>query len=240
MEDSRQLSLFPTTRPWTRHVLEIGAKYNRLEVLGEGVRSPGGLRRWRCRCECGTVTNVQPGHLVSGKTRSCGCLQKEAARRPATERQKAAVKAARTTHGKRQTPEYNSWAAMWSRCTNPKNSHYAHYGGRGIMICAEWKTFERFYDNMGPKPTAKHSIDRVDNDGNYEPSNCRWATSSQQAKNRQRRYGYKRGPGFRPTHCHRGHEFTEQNTYWNKTNGKRQCRACGAENARRRRGKPSE
>ena len=89
-----------------------------------------------------------------------------------------------TSHGRRHTPEYKAWTNMKQRCFNPNNTSYEIYGGRGIDVCLEWLDFEPFYKDMGDKPSATYSIDRIDNDGNYEPGNCRWATSTQQNMNR--------------------------------------------------------
>lgn len=122
--------------------------------------------------------------------------------------------------GKR-SPEYNVWAGMHSRCRNDDDPNY---GGRGIQVCARWKSFERFLDDMGPRPTAGHSIERVNVNGNYEPSNCTWATRQQQALNRR--------PRKRKTHCVNGHLFTAENEYV-RSNGKRSCKICRADAMRR-------
>ncbi|WP_143565689.1 hypothetical protein [Sinorhizobium fredii] len=90
----------------------------------------------------------------------------------------------KVTHGGTRLPEYRVWAGMHQRCNNPKSTRYAKYGGRGIMICERWNSFENFLADMGPRPTPDHSIDRRDNDGNYEPGNCRWATRSEQQQNK--------------------------------------------------------
>lgn len=88
-------------------------------------------------------------------------------------------------HNRSRTPEYKAWTGMKQRCNNPKEERYEHYGGRGIKVCSRWNDFKAFYDDMGERPSTKHSLDRIDNDGDYEPSNCRWATLKQQASNRQ-------------------------------------------------------
>lgn len=128
--------------------------------------------RYRCQCECGNITVATSDNLKANRTLSCGCLQRERA----SETSK--------THGASRSKIYRIWASMIGRCTNTRDPRYADYGGRGILVCERWKlSFEAFRDDMGPRPSSKHSVDRINNDGNYEPSNCRWATSSQQSLN---------------------------------------------------------
>lgn len=125
---------------------------------------------WRCRCSCGTVVEVISTRLTSGINKSCGCLRKEGNQR---------------THGGRHTPEYSVWRGMRSRCNNPRASHFADYGGRGISVCARWNSFETFLADMGARPSPAHSIDRINNSLGYSPENCRWATIKQQQRNRR-------------------------------------------------------
>jgi hypothetical protein len=127
---------------------------------------------WLCRCICGNEREVLRGNLVRGGAKSCGC------------KSASAISAARTTHGKRNTNEYKIWAGMKNRCLNSDNPAFKYYGGRGIKVCQRWMKFENFFADMGRKPAGK-SLDRINNDGNYEPGNCRWATSLEQHRNQR-------------------------------------------------------
>jgi hypothetical protein len=157
-----------------------GLRFGRLTALHiDPLR--GTNRHWVCACECGNRATVQISRLRSGKTKSCGCLRSEVLR--------AICGKARRRHGHasnwEKTSEYHSWQAMWRRCTNPKHKSYADYGGRGIRVCDRWKDFSKFLEDMGLKPGRGFSIDRIENQGNYEPGNCKWSTPKQQAGNRR-------------------------------------------------------
>lgn len=165
----------------------IGRAFGRWTVLE---RSPRKHRRvfWRCRCACGSLREVEGSNLRQGLSRSCGCLRDEAGRarcsNPATH---PALK-----HGHARnvssvtTPEYSAWDHAKHRCFKSTAPEFPDYGGRGITMCPEWRaSFERFYADMGPRPGPGYSLDRIDNDGSYEPGNCRWATAKEQASHRR-------------------------------------------------------
>ena len=128
---------------------------------------------WLSRCACGTTRVVSGWLLSKGETKSCGCAKARF------------TSEANRTHGESKTPTYRSWASMIQRCLNASNKNYNRYGGRGITVCDRWLSFENFIADMGPRPTAKHTLDRVNNNGGYNKENCQWLELKFQARNRE-------------------------------------------------------
>jgi len=159
-----------------RQIDLVGRTFGRLTVVAKAPSKKIGRKwfgYWECRCECGAMTIVQRAALTSHATRSCGCYQQET----------MAIRALK--HGGVRWPEYKIWAAIVQRCTNPNNPGYVHYGGRGIKVCDEWRaSFEAFIKSVGRRPEPGLQLDRIDNNGNYEPGNMRWITRDENMRNR--------------------------------------------------------
>lgn len=153
-----------------------GKVFGRLTVIKEAGRNKTSLL-WLCRCECGIEKIIQGNHLKEGKILSCGCYMKEKASSRITERN--------VTHGLSKTRFYKIWSEMLRRCSNPNAANYSMYGGRGIKVCDEWKSFEGFYKDMYSGYKKGLSIDRIDVNGNYCKENCRWLDAKGQARNRR-------------------------------------------------------
>lgn len=163
-----------------------GDRYCRLTVVAEAEPyiSPQGFtfRRWLCRCDCSREKIFRDCHLAAGRAASCGCLRRDKC---------ADLK---RSHNKADTPEYTAWLNMKERCSNTERPEWKNYGGRGITVCDRWLNgqdgksgFECFYEDMGPRPSSEHSLDRwPDNDAGYGPGNCRWATKKQQLANQRK------------------------------------------------------
>jgi hypothetical protein len=164
-----------------QHTIPPGQRFGRLVVIGQDLAVPRRKhqRAWALRCDCGAYRSVPTNRLISGKTRSCGCLRRE-------------VTTARlTSHGHarkgNQTAEYRAWCGIMDRCLNPTNKGYPYYGGRGITVDPRWLDFSTFLADLGPRPSPAYSVDRVDNALGYAPGNVRWATRGEQAQNRRPR-----------------------------------------------------
>lgn len=152
-----------------------GQRFTRLLVLGLAGRHKE-RTHWYCICICGTFLWASRQNLQTGNTKSCGCLQREVTFKRSF------------VHGQIRTSEWYSWVNMIDRCTRPSHIGWADYGGRGIKVHDGWlgkQGFVNFFDYVGPKPTRFHSIDRINNNGNYEPNNVRWATKKEQSRNRR-------------------------------------------------------
>jgi hypothetical protein len=163
--------------------IETGQRFGRLTVarLCE-TRTKKGLLQWLCDCDCGAVVIAQGALLRAGNTKSCGCYRIDHGREHGAE---INLKHGEGRNGK-ESPEYRAWCSMKSRCENPGHRAFPDYGGRGILVCARWlDAFENFLKDMSRRPSSRHSLGRLDNEGHYEPDNCRWATPQEQNQNRR-------------------------------------------------------
>ncbi len=145
-------------------------RFGRLRAVSP-VENTGDYTKWSCVCDCGNIHIARLGHLRAGRSRSCGCLNRD-------------MLSARKTHGMRDTPEYKTWCNIRNRCENERHISYKYYGARGIKVCERWQAFEPFFEDMGRRPSKDHSIDRKDSAKDYSPDNCKWSTEVEQQNNR--------------------------------------------------------
>lgn len=156
-------------------------RFGRLIVLSREPNNDHRQSMWKCLCSCGRQITIRRDGLVVAKTQSCGCLQKESV----------------TTHGLSDSSIYHRWTLIKDRCLNPNNADYKRYGGRGIGLCERWVVFENFFADMGYPPSREYTIDRIDNNGNYEKANCRWIKQITNSRNtRQAKYWFIHGHRF--------------------------------------------
>lgn len=171
----------PCPKPTHNNFRDLtGKRFSRFLVVEHAGKSTTPSCRdhfWRCLCDCGEIVLIAAGPLVSGHAKSCGCRKLESGT--------AAANKANTTHGMRHAPEYYVWHSMLDRCRCLTSRNSKNYGGRGITVCDRWLDFSSFIADMGPRPSSKYSLERINNDGSYCKSNCRWATRKEQMRNKR-------------------------------------------------------
>lgn len=178
-----------------KNTSRVGEKFNFLTIIGEIKEK---VLMAVVECDCGTVKKIRKSRVVSGETKSCGCFARETARKtielirekrvltPEARARMGGTTRYKPSHGMKGSPEYVAWCSMINRCTNKRSTSYRTHGARGIKVCDRWvESFSNFFKDMGCRPSSMHSLDRIDNDGNYEPENCRWATPQQQQRNKR-------------------------------------------------------
>ena len=158
-----------------KQTIKKGDKYNRLTAVRFDHMDKHWNAYWLFKCQCGNKKVINVSSVKTGHIKSCGCLQKEM------------MKNRMIIHGMSYTKEYSIWGNMKDRCYNKKSKEYKNYGDRGIKVCNRWMKFENFYKDMGKKPVKK-SLDRINNNNNYKPNNCRWATRKEQNNNKRNNY----------------------------------------------------
>jgi hypothetical protein len=167
----------------------IGQQFGQVTVLTRIENSAAGKTRWLCVCACGKRFPSVGASLIQGQTVSCGCHKTRL------------VRIRSRKHAMSGTPEYSAWQGMQARCYNPKNARFAYYGGRGITVCDRWRqSFQAFYEDIGPRPNAKYSLDRIDYDGPYAPGNVRWADWHTQRMNQRKHRPFHHGPTCKIPH----------------------------------------